>query len=94
MGIFSSIAKGVVSSVNRNGIRQAYYNNLFDMPLLRGSEHLKILLKDAIKYDKEDNAQLILNHMRKYDVKDIESYKAIIKLCKKAFKHLDYTDLF
>ncbi|PEJ48199.1 hypothetical protein CN692_24130 [Bacillus sp. AFS002410] len=94
MGIFSSIAKGAVKSINRNGIRQMYYDNLWDTQLLRGSEHLKILLKDAIKYKKEENAQLILNHMKQYKVGDIDSYRIVIKMAKKAFKHLDFTDLF
>ncbi|QKE72637.1 hypothetical protein HPK19_07385 [Arthrobacter citreus] len=94
MGLFSSIAKGAVKSINRNGIRQMYYDNLWDTPFLQSSNRLMILLKDAIKYKKEENAQLILNHMKHYQVSDIESYRVVIKLAKKAFKNLDFTDLF
>ena len=94
MGIFSSIAKGAVKSINRNGIRQMYCDNLWDTSFLQSSNRLMILLKDAIKYKKEENAQLILNHMKHYQVSDIESYQVVIKLAKKAFKNLDFTDLF
>lgn len=94
MGLLSSIGAGLIESLNRNGIRQMYYNNLFDTPMLQSSHKLTILLKDAIKHKKEENAQLILNHMKHYKVSDIESYQIVINMAKKAFKNLDYTDLF
>ena len=71
-----------------------YYDNLWDTPILQPSSKLMILLKDAIKYKKEENAQLILNHMKQYKVGEIDSYQVVIKLAKKTFKNLDFTDLF
>lgn len=62
-------------------------------PQLKGSDELWPLTKSAIDNDNVDNALKVVDHIRRFRVHNIDSYKVILRTINKAFKEIDISDL-
>jgi hypothetical protein len=86
--IFKTIAKE-----KKGTVPNWRYTELDNTPFLYSSERLWLYVKHATKKKDSENAQRIVNYIKRFEANDIKSYQIILKSIKKNFKDIDITDL-